>query len=45
MLMGLKKAMQFVEERKDLAAFFIYRNKEGAIVSATSKSFNVLLYP
>lgn len=45
MLMGLEKAMQFVEGRKDLAAFFIYRNKKGAIVSATSKSFNVLLYP
>jgi len=45
MLMGLEKAMQFVAGRNDLAAFFIYRNKEGAIVSATSKSFNVLLYP
>ncbi|MBN9381633.1 MAG: FAD:protein FMN transferase [Chitinophagaceae bacterium] len=45
MLMGLEKAMRFVDGRKDLAAFFIYRNKEGAIVSATSKSFNALLYP
>jgi len=45
MLMGLEKAMQFVAGRKDLAAFFIYRNKQGAIVSATSKSFNALLMP
>ena len=45
MIMGLKKAMQFVNKRKDMAAFFIYRDKNGAIVSATSKSFNALLNP
>jgi len=45
MIMGLKKAMEFVNNRKDLAAFFIYREKSGAIVSASSKSFNALLYP
>ncbi|HVU53681.1 MAG TPA: FAD:protein FMN transferase [Puia sp.] len=45
MIMGLAKAMEFVNKRKDLAAFFIYRDKKGAIVSATSKSFNALLNP
>ncbi|MBN8851169.1 MAG: thiamine biosynthesis protein ApbE [Sphingobacteriales bacterium 50-39] len=45
MAMGLAKAMEFVNNRKDMAAFFIYRDKNGAIVSATSKSFNALLYP
>lgn len=45
MIMGLKKAMRFVNNRKDMAAFFIYRDKSGAIVSATSKSFNALLIP
>ena len=43
MAMGLVKALQFLDQRKDMAAFFIYRNKSGAIVSATSKSFNALL--
>lgn len=45
MIMGLSKAMEFVNKRKDMAAFFIYRDKKGAIVSATSKSFNALLNP
>jgi thiamine biosynthesis lipoprotein len=45
MAMGLAKAMEFVDGRKDIAAFFIYRDKSGANVSATSKCFNALLKP
>jgi thiamine biosynthesis lipoprotein len=45
MAMGLAKAMEFVNKRTDMAAFFIYRDKSGANVSATSQSFNALLNP
>jgi thiamine biosynthesis lipoprotein len=45
MIMGLHAAMEFVERRKDMAAFFIYRRKDGSIGTAASKTFNVLLQP
>jgi thiamine biosynthesis lipoprotein len=45
MIMGLKKAKKFVEDRKDMAAFFIYRTRDGTIATTATKSFNVLLQP
>ena len=43
MVMGLKKAMQFVEKRKDLAAHFIYRTSKGAVADTASSRFYKLL--
>ena len=45
MAMGLKKAMAFVEKRKDLAAHFIYRKENGTIADTMTKRFAVLLKP
>lgn len=45
MLMGLKKAKQFVESKKDMAAFFIYHKSDGSIATAYTQSFNALLTP
>jgi FAD:protein FMN transferase len=45
MLMGLKKALQFVEKKKDLAAYFIYKNKEGKIADTASSRFYKLMNP
>lgn len=45
MAMGLKKAMAFVEKRKDIAAHFIYQKKDGTIADTMSKRFAVLLKP
>lgn len=45
MAMGLKKAIEFVEKRKDIAAHFIYRKEDGTIADTMSKRFNVLLEP
>lgn len=39
MLMGLKQALAFVEKRKDLGVYFIYRNNNGAIVDTASTVF------
>lgn len=41
--MGLKKALAFVEKRKDIAAHFIYRKEDGTIADTMSKRFRVLL--
>jgi thiamine biosynthesis lipoprotein len=43
MVMGLKKAMQFVEKRKDMAAHFIYRTSKGAVADTASSRFYKLL--
>jgi len=43
--MGLKKALAFVEKRKDLAAHFIYQNKDGSMADTMSKRFGALLQP
>jgi thiamine biosynthesis lipoprotein len=43
MVMGLKKAMRFVEQRKDLCAHFIYRTPGGAIADTASSRFLKLL--
>ena len=41
--MGLKRAMQFLEKRPDLAAFFIYHLSNGKIADTASSRFNKLL--
>lgn len=43
MVMGLKKALEFVEKRKDLCAHFIYRTKNGAVADTASGRFYKLL--
>ena len=43
MVMGLQKAMEFVEKRSDLAAHFIYRDKNGVIKDTMSKRFYKLV--
>jgi thiamine biosynthesis lipoprotein len=44
-LMGLQKAVEFINRRRDLAAFFIYRMQDGSIGTYSTKSFNALLQP
>lgn len=39
MVMGLQNAMQFVEKRKDMAAFFIYRKPDGIVADTASSRF------
>lgn len=39
MVMGLKEAMHFIEERKELAAHFIYKAENGAIRDTMSRQF------
>jgi thiamine biosynthesis lipoprotein len=43
MVMGLQKALQWVEKRKDLAAHFIYRTPSGAIADTASARFYKLI--
>ena len=43
MVMGLKKALQFVENRKDMAAHFIYRTSKGTVADTASSRFYKLL--
>lgn len=43
MVMGLKKAMEFVDERNELAAHFIYRDKNGSIKDTMSSRFQRLV--
>lgn len=45
MLMGLKQALAFVEKRKDLCAYFIYKNKNGVIADTASSTFFKLKNP
>lgn len=45
MAMGMKRALAFVEKRKDIAAHFIYRKADGTITDTMSKRFRVLLKP
>ncbi|RXK62834.1 FAD:protein FMN transferase [Lacibacter luteus] len=45
MLMGLKQALAFVERRKDLAAYFVYKNANGRIADTASSAFLKLLNP
>jgi thiamine biosynthesis lipoprotein len=41
MLMGLKRAMQFIEEHRDMAAYFIYTTKDGKIADTASSRFQL----
>ncbi len=41
--MGLKKALDFVEARKDLSAFFIYRDENGKVTDTCSSRFTAYL--
>lgn len=43
MVMGLKKALQFTEQRKNIAAHFIYRTPGGKIADTASSRFYKLL--
>jgi thiamine biosynthesis lipoprotein len=43
MVMGLQKALRWVEKRKDLSAHFIYRTKAGAVADTASSNFYKLL--
>jgi thiamine biosynthesis lipoprotein len=45
MLMGLKQALAFVERRKDLAAYFVYKNANGSISDTASSAFLKLMNP
>jgi FAD:protein FMN transferase len=45
MLMGLKQALAFVERRKDLAAYFVYKNANGSIADTASSAFLKLMNP
>jgi FAD:protein FMN transferase len=45
MLMGLKQALVFVEKRKDLAAYFVYKNANGGISDTASSAFSKLMNP
>jgi thiamine biosynthesis lipoprotein len=40
MVMGLDKAMQFLQQHPELAAYFIYRKKDGRIVDTASTFFD-----
>jgi thiamine biosynthesis lipoprotein len=44
MVMGLKSALLFVENRKDISAHFIYRDDKGKIRDTSSSRFPVLLH-
>lgn len=39
MVMGLQQAMTFLENRKDMAAYFIYKDKNGKIVDTATSRF------
>ena len=43
MVMGLKKALAFVEKKPDIAAYFIYRDPSGKIKDTASKKFYRLI--
>lgn len=45
MLMGLRQALAFVERRKDLAAYFVYKNANGSIADTASSAFLKLMNP
>ena len=43
MLMGVKNALQFIEQRPDLAAFLIYKKKDGSLSDTASTRFRRLI--
>jgi thiamine biosynthesis lipoprotein len=42
MTMGLEKGLQFVEGRKDIAAYFIYKKNDGSVADSASAAFKRL---
>lgn len=44
MAMGLKKAMQFLQQHPELAAYFIYRKKDGSIADTASAFFDKFMF-
>lgn len=45
MLMGLKDALAFIERKKGLAAYFVYKNANGSISDTASSAFLKLMNP
>lgn len=45
MAMGVKNSFQFLESRKDLAAYFIIRNEKGEVSDTASSGFNKFFQP
>ncbi len=43
MLMGMEKALKFVEKRKDISAFFIFKRPDGSVADTASRGFMALL--
>jgi thiamine biosynthesis lipoprotein len=43
MLMGVKEALRFVEQKPDVAAFLIYKKKDGSLSDTTSTRFRRLI--
>jgi thiamine biosynthesis lipoprotein len=43
MLMGLNKALLFVENRNDIEAYFIYKKADGTIADTASRGFYTML--
>ncbi|MBO9683685.1 MAG: FAD:protein FMN transferase [Flavisolibacter sp.] len=43
MLMGLNKALSFVENRNDIEAYFIYKKSDGTIADTASRGFYTML--
>jgi len=43
MLMGVKKALTFIENKPDMAAFLIYKKKDGSLADTASIRFRQLL--
>lgn len=43
MLMGLNKALQFVKNRSDIEAYFIYKKADGTIADTASRGFYTML--
>lgn len=43
-LMGLKQALAFIEKKKDICAYFIYRDANGSIADTASSGFLKLMH-
>lgn len=43
MVLGLEKALRFLETRRDLGAYFIYRTKDGHIADTANTLFNTFM--
>jgi thiamine biosynthesis lipoprotein len=43
MLMGVERALRYIENKPGMAAFFIYKNKDGTIADTASSKFRQLI--